>query len=141
MILDKLALLSDAQNSTVSVASTDYIDTLAKGQAYDGCHFVVRVDTSFASQGTTTCTFQLQTSDETSFGDSATLAASSAFVASQLTAGKFWAVKIPSTGVRRYIRGYKVMSENTGGNYWTAAIYDMFIVKDIDVDINQRYAL
>lgn len=143
MFLDALALLSDAQSSTVSVASTDYIDTLATGQQYEGCFFVARVDTAFASTGTTTCTFQLQSSDDSSFLDATTvtLAASSAFTASQLTAGKQWTARIPATGVKRYIRGYKVMSANSGANYWTSCIYDMFIAKDIDVQTSQRYVI
>lgn len=143
MILDALAVLGDAQSSTVSAASTSYVDTLATGQQYDGCLFVNRIDTAFASSGTTTCTFQLQTSDDSSFLDStsATLAASSAFTASQLTAGMMWVAKIPPKGVKRYIRGYKVMSANSGANYWTSCIYDTFIVKDVDVSANNRYLL
>lgn len=143
MFLDALTLLGDAQSSTISVASTDYIDTLATGQSYEGCFFVNRIDTAFTSSGTTTCTFQLQTSDDSSFLDAttATLAASSAFTASQLTAGKQWSTRIPATGVKRYLRGYKVMSANSGANYWTTAVYDTFIAKDIDVATAQRYVI
>lgn len=155
MFLDALALLSDAQSSTVSVASTDYLDldllkdaagntTFATtGQQYNGCFFVFRVDTAFTSSGTTTCTIQLQSSNDSSFLDSTTvtLAASSAFTASQLTAGKMWVARIPPTGVKRYVRGYKVMSANTGANYWTACVYDMFITPDVDVAVAQRYVL
>ena len=154
MFLDALALLSDAQSSTVSVASTDYIDLAAvtdaagntfvsTGQQYEGCFFVFRVDTAFTSSGTTTCTIQLQSSNDSTFLDSTTvtLAGSSAFVASDLTAGKMWITRIPASGVKRYLRGYKVMSANSGANYWTSCIYDMFIAKDVDVRAVSRYTL
>ena len=143
MILDALALFSDAQNSTISVASTSVVDTVAAGDAYVGCWFVVRVDTAFTTSTTTpTFTFQLQTAATEDFSGAtpATLVASAAYLASQLTAGKYWAVRIPA-GCKRYLRGYKVVSTNTGANYVTAAIYDMFVVKDIDLEINKRYRL
>lgn len=147
MFQDILATFSDAQSSTISAAFTDYISTVStsalRGNAYVGCFAVARVDTSFAATGVTTCTFQLQTSDDANFLDSttATLAASSAFTAAQLTAGKMWAVRIPSSGMKKYLRMYKVMSANTGGNFWTVAIYDGFIVADIDVGIDNRYLI
>ena len=143
MILDALALFSDAQDSTVSVASSNVIDTLAAGDSYEGAWFVVSVDTAFTTASTTpTFTFQLQTSAIEGFTDStaATLVASAAYLATQLTAGKFWAVRIPP-GAKRYLRGYKSVSTNTGADYVTAAVYDMFITKDIDLEINKRYRL
>jgi hypothetical protein len=131
MILDDFLVMADAQSSTVSAASTDYIDTKAAGDAYEGAWFVFRVDTLFASTGTVTCEVQLQTSPATNFTDSgtATLISSSALAFSTFTAGYMFKARIPS-GCKRYLRGYKVVSPNTGGNYATSAIYDMFIVKD-----------
>lgn len=148
--LDQMLTFSDAQSSTVSAATSDYVDIGAQdskitgafpGQQYAGCFFVFRMNTAATSSGTTTCTFQVQSSNETSFGDSVTIAASSAFVASQLTAGKMWATRLPATGMRRYLRGYKVMSANTGANYWTAFVLDAYVVYDLDVEINKRYML
>ena len=143
MILDALALLSDAQNSTVSVASTNVIDTVAAGDSYEGAWFVARVDTAFTTATTVpTFTFQLQTAATEDFSGAtpATLIQSAAYLASQLTAGKFWAARIPP-GCKRYLRGYKVVSTITGANYVTAAVYDMFIVKDIALLVNGRYRL
>jgi hypothetical protein len=143
MYIDALALFSDAQNSTVSVASTNVVDTLAAGDSYEGAWFVVRVNTAFTTATTVpTFTFQLQTAETEDFSGAtpATLVASAAYLASQLTAGKFWAVRIPP-GAKRYLRGYKVVSTNTGANYVTAAVYDMFIVKDIALLKDKRYQL
>ncbi len=143
MYIDALALFSDAQNSTISVASTNVVDTLAAGDSYEGAWFVVRVDTAFTTASAVpTFTFQLQTAATEDFSGAtpATLVASAAYLASQLTAGKFWAVRIPP-GAKRYLRGYKVVSTNTGANYVTAAIYDMLIVKDIALLKDKRYQL
>lgn len=144
MILDALATLSTAQTTTTSVASTDIIDTVAKGDSYQGCWFVVQVSTAFTTSTTTpTFTFQLQTSDAETFlsATAYTLVQSAAFLASELTAGKFWAVRIPQN-TRRYIRGYKSVSVNTGANYVTANGYNMYIVADIDSMIGtKRYML
>lgn len=144
MIMDALATFSTSQNSTVSVASTDVVDTRAAGDAYKGAWFCVQVNTAFTTASTVpTFTFQLQTSDNNFAGGSVdvSLCTSSAFLASQLTAGKIWAQRI-GLGAKRYLRGYKVVSTNTGANYVTAAVYSMFIVADINKSIGTaRYLL
>lgn len=143
MILDALAKFADAQESTVSVASTDVVNTLAGGDAYVGNWFVARVDTAFtAGAGTPTAIFQLQTAETEDFSGATpiTLVQSSAYVASQLTAGKFWAVRIPP-GVKKYLRGYKLSNENGDTTKWTTGKWDMFITHDIDLEINKRYLL
>ena len=137
MILDDLLKLADAQSSTVSVASTSYIDTQAGGDSYEGAWFYFRVDTLFASEGTVTCDIQLQTSANTTFSGARTatytLVSSSALEFSTFVAGYVYKVRIPPRA-QRYIRGHIVVSPNSGANYATSAIYDMFIVKDVDVD-------
>lgn len=140
MLQDIRARFSDAQNSTVSAASTDVIDTVAAGDSYEGAWFVVLVNTAFTTATTVpTFTFQLQTADTEGFTGLTpeTLLASAAFAATDLGAGKYYAARIPP-GAKRYLRGYKVVSTNTGANYVTAAVYDMFIAKDIDLDLNKR---
>ena len=135
MILDAFALLSDAVSTTTSVASTDYIDTLATGQSYEGCFFVARVDTSFvAGAGAPTVTFQLQTSDASDFSGAttATMCQSAAYLAAALTAGKRFAVRIP-TNAKRYIRGYAVVDDGGNTKRFSTSVYDMFIVKDVSV--------
>lgn len=143
MFIDYLATFSDAQNSTVSAASTNVVDTVAAGDAYVGAWFVTRVDTAFTTAtAVPTFTFQLQTAATEDFSGATplTLVQSAAYLASQLTAGKYWAARIPP-GVKRYLRGYKVVSTNTGANYVTAAVYDMFIVQDIALLKDKRYLL
>lgn len=144
MIIDALLTFADAQTGTTSAASTDYVDTISAGDAIGNeAWLVVRVDTAFTTNTTVpTFTFQLQTSPATNFTDSgtATLVQSAAFLASQLTAGKHWLVKIP-VNTLRYLRVYKVVSTNTGADYVTAGKWDAFIVKDPSVFNNKRYLL
>lgn len=144
MIMDALATFATAQTTTTSVASTDIIDTLAAGDSYQGCWFVVQVTTAFTTNSVVpTFTFQLQTSSDgfLGVGNDTTLVASAAFLASQLTAGKFWAVRVP-LNTKRYLRGYKLVSTNTGSDYVTANGYSMFIVLDINRIIGTtRYML
>lgn len=146
MILDDLLSLASAQSSTLSVASTNVIDTLAAGDAYVNSWFVFQVTTAFAAatgtSGATTATIQIQTSATEDFSGATptTLAASAAFTISQLTAGKYWAVRI-GPNVKRYIRGYKVVSDSTA-NVFGAGAWSMVIVNDINKIIgNTRYAL
>ena len=142
MILDALAVFADAQSGTTSVASTDIIDTLAAGNSYEGCWFVFRVDTAFTQINTASrATIQLQTSSDSAWGgDGYTLVASVAFTTAQLAANKMWAVRIPA-GTKRYIRGYKSVSGTDANNAFSGGAWDMFIVKDFDVEINRRYMI
>ncbi len=143
MIIDALATFADAQTGTVSAASTDVVDTVAKGQSYAGDFFVARVDTAFAAAaGAPTLIFQLQTSDTEDFSGAspATLAASSAFLAAALTAGKMWKIRIPASGVKRYLRAYKVV-DSAAQTAWASGKWDAFVTPDIDVTVNERYTL
>jgi hypothetical protein len=145
MILDDRAQFSDAQENTTSVASTDVIDTVAAGDSYEGAWFVALVDTAFtANSATPTNTFQLQTSDTEAFlggSNAQTLVQSAAYIYTDLTAGKFFAARIPP-GAKRYLRGYKLTAGETAGSaVYSAGKFDMFITKDIDLEINKRRLL
>ncbi len=138
MLLDIRARFADAQETTVSAASTDVIDTVAAGDSYEGAWFVSRIDTATTSGGSATVTFQLQTAATEDFtGDTAaTLIASTAFPVADLTAGKYYAARIPP-GAKRYLRAYQVIATAD----LTAGKFDHFITNDIDVEINKRKLL
>ena len=145
MILDALATFSASQASTTSVAATDIIDTLAAGDAYVGAWFVTQVMSSVTQTGTASrMSFELQTCSEPTWGasDAATLVASAAFTTAQMTAGKFYAVRIP-LNVKRYLRAYRRTSGTIGGSdVFTACVLSQFIVLDVNNIIgNKRYAL
>ena len=62
MFLDDLLKLADAQESTISVASTSHIDIIAAGDSYEGAWFYARVDTAFvAGAGEPNGMFSIQT--------------------------------------------------------------------------------
>jgi len=143
MIKDKYLVFADAQASTVSVASTDIVDTLASGYAIANAPWlVIGVDTAYTSASTPTNQCQLQTSDDSTFADSTsiTLVQSTAFLASQLTAGAWWAVQVPP-GSKRYLRVYKVLANNSASAYFTAGKFDAYLVDDIPVNFQKRYRL
>lgn len=133
MILDALLVMADAQTGTTSAASTDYIDTLAAGDAYIGAWLNVRVDTTYtAAVGTPTATFALQTADTTDFlaPDAITVAQSAALGTGSLVAGNIvWQIRLPQ-GMRRYIRVYKTVT--APNNNFSAGAYDAFLTKDVD---------
>ena len=135
MILDAYLLLADAQESTVSVASTSHIDTIAAGDANVGDWFVVRVGTAFvAGAGAPTAQFQLQTDDASDFDGGTTLAASSAFLAAALTVNTIvYKIRI-APGTLRYLRGYMVVDSGLEAKRFSAGTFDMFIVKDADIN-------
>lgn len=140
MILDALLELADGQSSTLNVASTNVVDTLAGGDAYaggmGGLFFVVRVATAFAiGAGTSTATFELQTADTENFsGTSATTLVQSADYVdgSGLSEGTLIALPIPA-GAKRYIRGYKKVTAHSSTNRFSAGAWDMYITKDAPI--------
>ena len=143
MILDALAQLADGQSTTFSAASSSVIDTLAKGDSYEGAWFVAMVDTSFtAGLGAPTTSFLLETSGVEAFtSDVNTLITTTATLVAGLTAGTFFKVRIPP-GAKRYIRGYKSVT-----NYAAASIalgvsvYSMFITKDVEIPVESPNVL
>ena len=140
MYIDGMLELADALSSTVSVASTNTIDTLADGMPYGGsfagAFFLIRVDTSYvAGLGAPTAEFQLQTSDSETFANAAdTLVQSDAYIASELIAGRTIKLPIPSDfRMKRYIRGYQNVTDGlSAGNRFSTSIFDMYITKDVN---------
>lgn len=143
MWIDSLATFETARASTVSVASTDIVDTLAQGDAYVNAWFVFQVTTAATiSNGAPTCTIQLQTSTDVNFLDvtTTTMAASAAFVASQLILGAYWAIRIPP-GVKRYIRGFRSIPVSVTNNF-SALAGSQFVAADISNLIGvERYQI
>ncbi len=143
MMLDSLLMLADAQESTVSVASTSHIDTVKGGDSYEGAWFYVRIDTAYTvGAGTPNARFSIQTSGQTAFTTYTELASSTTYVAGSLTAGKEIKIRIPP-GAYRYIRGYQTClglvtatstAQISDTHYFGAGKFDMFIVKDVDID-------
>lgn len=143
MILDSLATFESSRASTVAAASTDHIDTLASGDAYVNAWYCAQITTAATiSNGAPTCTFQLQTSNDSSFLDvsTVTLVASAAFVAADMTAGKIFSVRIPPN-VKRYLRGYRSIAVGVSNNF-SALACSQFIVADNNKVIGTpRYAM
>lgn len=156
MLQDALATFSTAQvTTTTSYASTDILDNSFNiaGQplgptnpdAYVGNWFVVRVAATAGApmSNVGTMQFQLQTSTDSGFvgglstGNDVTLCQSSAFSFGTLTAGKFYAARIPS-GMKRYLRAYYVVA---GGNAFPSLTTDSFIVRDVDLTIDKRFLI
>jgi len=139
MFLDDLLKLADAQESTVSVASTSYIDTQAGGDSYEGAFMYVRIDTAYtASAGSPNARWKLETADDTAFSTNLTeLVSTGTYLASALTAGTEFKVRIPGRA-RRYIRGKQVcegfQTEISDSDKFSAGKFDIFIVKDTDLD-------
>jgi hypothetical protein len=139
MILDDLLKLADAQESTISVASTSHIDTQAGGESYEGAFMYVRIDTAYsAGAGTPYASFSLQTAPDENFtAGGETLVSSSTYIASQLTAGTEIKIRIPvAPRSKRYIRGYQTVEQDGVNHYFSAGKFDMFITKDVDADRN-----
>lgn len=133
MIMDDFLNIADAMSITTSAASTDYIDTLAKGDDNVSPYFVVRVDTAFTSaSANSTVEFKLQCDDNTSFTSAKNLWTSGAIAKASLVAGYFCKVRVPP-GAERYLRGYVTVSVSAGTNVdGTAGKADMGFTKDAD---------
>lgn len=128
MILDAYLKLSAAQAVTASAASTSYIDTLAAGNAIENLQALLKVDTSADSSGSAaTLTVAIQTDDNTSFTSPTTIASTGAIAEATLITGFTTAMKLPSLGMERYIRGYYTAgTENlTAGNFTLALVTDV----------------
>ena len=133
MILDAFLKLSDALtvgSSTAAVISTDYIDTLAAGDDYAGCIFLSHAATAVLS-GTADATveFILQTSDSTATSAYVTLVSSGAIDDALVVAGYLSKLRIPPTGVKRYLRGTVTTTQVT-----TSGTVSQYICKDVDVN-------
>lgn len=130
MYIDKALILADSQSLTVSGASTNYIDTLAPGAAYDAPFFVVLIKTSCTAAGGATVAFDLRADSSNAFGTEVVMFTTGAVAIATLVAGYFAAkVRIPIDHRRQFLRGYVTIA--TGP--LTAGAWDMKIVEDVDV--------
>jgi hypothetical protein len=134
MYLDDLLKLADAQESTATVASTSYIDTLAKGDSYEGAWLYIRIDTAVDSAGGAgTVNFALETDSDSGFATNLkTLVSTGVIAEATLIKGYEAKVRIPP-GALRYLRGYVTIA----GEALTAGKWDMYIVKDVDINSNR----
>lgn len=134
MFIDKNLVLSDAQVITnASAATTDYVDTLAAGDAiYPGAVMEFLVDTTATTADSGTVTFSIQTDDNSSFSSATTLAATGAIAAATLTAGYKPLVVVVPQGCERYIRGYYTLANNL-----TAGKFDCRIVSHSDKQLDR----
>lgn len=129
MFIDNNLVLADGQASTVSVASTNYIDTLAAGDAYEASWLVVRI--VVAAVGGTSLAFDLRTDSASTFPTDTVLFSTGAIAVASLTANTIVArVRIP-IGSKRYLRGYITAVGAPASTTW-----DMKIVKDVDRMVN-----
>jgi len=139
MFLDDLLKLADAQESTISVASTSYVDTQAGGDSYEGAFMYVRIDTAFVATGSPNASWAIETADDTAFSTNlTTLCQTGTTLASALTIGTEFKVRIPSRA-RRYVRGKLNVAVHgavaiSDTHKFTAGKFDQFITKDVDVD-------
>lgn len=129
MYIDATLMIADAQESTVTAASTSFIDTVHKGDSYEGAWFVVRIDTACTSGGSATVSFALETDTDSGFATAKkTLVETGAIAVASLVAGYTYAVRIPF-GAYRYLRGYATVAV---ADLLTGK-WDMFIAKDVDL--------
>lgn len=132
MFIDYNLVLSDTQSLTVSGASTNYIDTLAAGDAIDNdLWFLVLIKTAVAN--VTSIAFDLRTDSQSSFGTETVLFSTGAVLLAALTANTYIAkIRVP-IGAKRYLRGYATI---VGGGSTTTGSWDMKFVKDPTRSVN-----
>ncbi len=127
MILDKALQLSDNQAVTASAASTNVIDQLVGGDAYEPVFVVASVSEDFA--GLTSLTIDIQTADDEEFTTPVTLLSSGAIPAADLKAGSEpFKARLPF-GTFRYVRAYYTVV-GTG----TAGKISLNMTKDVTID-------
>jgi hypothetical protein len=129
MIIDALAKLSAEQDVTASAASTNYIDTVAAGDAYVAPFAFFKVDTDVTSG--TTVNFVIQTSDTSTFASTTTLYDSGALAVADLVVGKFVAGRI-AQNAQRYIRAYYTVVDGP----LTAGAFTAALVKEVPTEIS-----
>jgi len=126
MYIDALTRFSVGQAVTVSAASSNVLDAVAAGNAYDSAPwFVARVGTAFA--GGTSLTIELQTAADEAFSAPVTLFSSGAIALAELTAStEVVKVRFP-LGAQEFIRVYytvdTAMSAGTIDAFLTADVY------------------
>ena len=133
MILDSFLYLADAitvGSSTAAVVTTSYIDTVAKGDDYAGLFVNFLAETAVLS-GTAgaTVTFNLLTCDTTVASAFTTLVSSGVIDDALVVAGYRYAVRVPPTGVLRYLSGNIVTTQVT-----TSGTVSVFLTEDVDIN-------
>lgn len=135
MYVDDFLMVSDAQEFLIaSAASTDYVDTLAAGDAVSpGSRVRVSVQTAFTTAGTPTLVVGLQSDTDSAFGtDLVTHISTTAALAAALTLGTVLLdIQLP-IGIQRYIRMYYTLG---GSGVFTAGKLDAMIALDTDKSI------
>lgn len=131
MIIDALTKLSGAQAVTSSAASTNYIDTLASGDAYVEPFAYFKIDTTMASgSSNSTMNCIVQTSDTTSFASTTTLFDSGAIAQASLVSGKEISGRL-AKGAKRYVRAYYTVATQP----FSAGAVTAALVKDVATEI------
>jgi hypothetical protein len=130
MMFDRQTLFSNSQGpfATGTAASTDYIDLQAPRDIGRGnkLELVIGITEAVVGGGST-CDFQLQTDDNTSFSTPTTIWASGAQTVAQLGAQGVYAVHVPRAAIKeRYLRlVYVVAGANqTAGKFFAGIILD-----------------
>ena len=130
---DGFLKMSDAitvGSSTAAVVSTDYVDTVAKGDDYAGCFFCSHCVTAILS-GTAQATaeFRLTHSDGTAATSFTTLVSSGELDDGDVcVVGYINKLRIPP-GAKRYLKGAVRTTQ-----VMTSGTVTQFIVKDVDVN-------
>lgn len=129
-MFDRQTLFSNGQGpfNTGTNASTDYIDLLSARDIGRGnkLELVIAITTAVVG-ATSTCDFQLQSDDNTSFSSPTTIWSSGAQTIAQLGAQGIYAVHVPREAVpERYLRlAYVVAAANqTAGAFFAGIILD-----------------
>jgi len=121
-------------NDAATEASTDYVDTLAAGNAIaPGARIVVISTELFAGTGTT-LTVSLQTCAESTFSSPTTLIASAAIAKAATTAKTILLDAVIPPGVLRYLR---VMYTADSTSFETTGAAVAFITLDSDVRLDR----
>jgi hypothetical protein len=127
MILDKALQLSNEQTVTSSAASTNVIDQVTGGDAYEPVFVVGTVTADFA--GATALTIDIQTAETSAFTSPVTLLSSGPIPAADLKAGnEVFKARLPF-GTFRYVRAYYTVT-GTG----TAGKISLNMAKDVTID-------
>lgn len=131
MIIDYQLQMSSAQAVTASAASTNVIDSGADGDAYGRpLWFILRCVAAATAAGAATVDFQLQTSDDPTFGTGVVnLIDTGALAKTALTANTFLVKQLLPVGCLRYLRtNYTVATGPL-----TAGTFDAMLVPDVKI--------
>lgn len=117
MILDKQLVFSSQQAVTTDAPSTNVVDAVVAGRAFEELFLEIVVDVAFdTTEEDGTLDITVQTDDDEAFGTVATLITLAQLAEAALTAGKvLYRGRIPA-GAKRYLR----LNYNVGAHAFTA---------------------